>query len=181
VIGLRDTLRERTQDLHGTLDSSLPLLSPALTLEQYVAFLGRMYAWLEPTERMTQDLLADGRFRVRPLRRAPAIVADLADLGGRPAVLDRSIPRLESEAHAVGCCYVLEGSALGGQLIARHLSRTLNLSTERGSRYFRGSGADTGQRWRDVCRALDEYPTISSEPIVDGARRTFQSLIAWLT
>ena len=174
-------LRERTQDLHARLDSSLPLLSPALTLDQYVTFLGRMYAWLEPTERMAADLLARGSFPVRPLRRAPAIEEDLADLGGHPVSVDHSIPRLESEAHAVGCCYVLEGSALGGQLIARHIARTLDLSSERGGRYFRGSGADTGHRWREVCLALDRYPASSPEAVVEGARRTFHSLIAWLT
>jgi heme oxygenase len=172
-------LREATRDLHARLDSSLPLLSPGLTRGQYAAFLARMLAWLEPTETHLAAVLPE---RLPLRRRAGAIDRDLAALGvAKPAAApSTSLPVLASEAQAVGCFYVLEGSALGGQLVSRHVERTLGLTANEGAAYFSGDGAGTGTRWRTVCKALDDYDLERGPDVIDGARRTFSSLISWL-
>jgi heme oxygenase len=90
------------------------------------------------------------------------------------------LPAMECEAHAVGCLYVIEGSALGGQVVSRHIARSLGIDAHNGGRYFSGDGRATGDRWRQVCAALESYDTAEGSVIIDGARRTFCSLTDWL-
>ena len=173
-------LREGTHELHERLDRSLPLMRPGLTRAEYVAFLSRMLAWLEPTE---QRLASALNHLVAVHRRAGRLETDLAALGEPlPASAGTAaLPPLATEADALGCFYVLEGSALGGQIVSRHVERTLGLDARTGAAYFNGDGAATGSRWRAVCRTLDAYPAGPAPAVVDGANGTFRSLLSWLT
>ena len=175
-------LRARTRVLHAQLDASLPLTAPGLTHEQYVACLSAMLAWLRPTERALLQWLP-GRLALAPNRRAPLLETDLGALEApNPADApgDR-IPVLSCEEHAVGCLYVLEGSALGGQVIGRHLVRTLGITATGGGAYFAAQPAATAVRWQRVCAALEAYQSASLPAITDGAQRTFASLLDWMT
>jgi heme oxygenase len=174
-------LRDHTRHLHDALDRSLPLMRPGLTRHEYQAFLAKMLSWLEPTETRLVAWLG-GRFPVRS--RAVLIRRDLTALGaGRQATEAAAAvpPLLESEAHAVGAFYVLEGSALGGRVISRHLQQTLGLTADTGTAYFAGDAGGTGVRWREVCALLDRYAPPSVPSVSEGAARTFVSLLAWLT
>lgn len=80
--------------------------------------------------------------------RGALVRADLAALG----VAERcetpvKLPALPSVAAAFGSLYVLEGSALGGQVIARELARH-GIGPQAGGSYFAGAGPATGARWR---------------------------------
>jgi heme oxygenase len=55
---------------------------------------------------------------------------------------------------AFGSWYVLAGSALGGQVIARQVGASLGLTPDSGAAYFHGWGADTARRWRDFLALL---------------------------
>ena len=135
---LVEELRERTRLLHRTLDHSLPFMSPDLTLQQYTIALSRMYTWWAPTERAVSTLLNDAPISVRLQVRSTALLADLEHLGAavRAEASRDQLPELASEAHAVGALYVLEGSALGGQIISRHLRRQLQLDERTGMSFF---------------------------------------------
>jgi heme oxygenase (biliverdin-IX-beta and delta-forming) len=66
------------------------------------------------------DLVEDWSLR----RRKSAALADLARLRGDPASEAAQMPhplRLESVGQQLGSLYVLEGSRLGGRLLARHV------------------------------------------------------------
>ena len=149
---------------------------------QYTAFLVRMLAWLRPTERLLSDRLSGAAWLLQPPRRAACLETDLSSLGITPAgdAPAAMVPALDCEAHAVGSFYVLEGSALGGQVISRHLTRTLGITATTGGRYFAGDGVATAARWREVCAALESYDSSDVATVTEGARRTFSSLLAWL-
>jgi heme oxygenase (biliverdin-IX-beta and delta-forming) len=192
VASLPVELREQTRALHDALDRALPLMSASLTRPQYVDTLSRMHAWWAPTERRVSSLLSE-RFSLTLRERAGALRRDLDALGvsipDSPDFPDfpdvPAVPPLTCEAHAVGAFYVLEGSALGAPFISRHLSETLGITPATGGSFFGGTSdgdrAATGRRWRDVQSALEQYPADDVSSVVDGARRTFASLHAWLT
>lgn len=93
-------------------------------------------AWIAPRFRrhwLEQDLQCLPGAPASPL--APAVSDLAAALRGNPAVF--------------GSLYVLEGSALGGQLICRQLAGTLSLTPERGAAYFYGHGTATGAMWKE--------------------------------
>ena len=71
------------------------------------------------------------------------------------------LPHLED---SLGALYVLEGAALGGQIIGRHMLKRLGFQ----SRFFR-EGA--GPRWRAFRAALDE--TESYDAVERTAIATF--------
>ncbi|MES2784137.1 MAG: biliverdin-producing heme oxygenase [Pseudomonadota bacterium] len=62
---------------------------------------------------------------------------------------------LASPAALFGSLYVLEGSALGGQVISRRLLQLHGLTADRGAAYFNGHGSDTGRMWRQFRNLLD--------------------------
>ncbi|UUX94334.1 biliverdin-producing heme oxygenase [Aquabacterium sp. J223] len=55
-----------------------------------------------------------------------------------------------------GSLYVMEGSALGGQVLARDLDQRLGLTIDRGSAYFHGFGTATGALWREFRERLEQ-------------------------
>jgi heme oxygenase len=82
-----------------------------------------------------------------------------------------------SEAAAWGSVYVMEGSALGGQVISRTLAQR-GLSPTAGAAYFHGWGEATGAMWREVrgllASRLDSPAAIAQA--CEGARTTFDTL-----
>jgi heme oxygenase len=91
--------------------------------------------------------------------------------------------RLHSPEAAWGALYVVEGSALGGQLIARQLSERLGITAERGGAFFAGWGERTGSRWREFRELLDievagsqaqTQACIGAVDTFDGFSRSFE-------
>jgi heme oxygenase len=89
-------------------------------------------------------------------QRLPLLRLDLAALSAPPLVLpDKAFElALPSLAAAFGSLYVMEGSALGGQVIARQLARQHGIGAENGGAYFEGqvtarlrNGANSGSFW----------------------------------
>ncbi|MCR5870107.1 MULTISPECIES: biliverdin-producing heme oxygenase [unclassified Sphingomonas] len=98
-------------------------------------------------------------------RRAPLIAADLADLDApipAPAALD-----LPNNAAALGAIYVLEGSRLGGALLARNVPMDLP------GRFIRCQPAP--KRWRSLIEVLDGTLTSGDQrdAAVGAARAVF--------
>lgn len=88
---------------------------------------------------------------------------------------------LDSPAQALGSLYVIEGSALGGKIIARRLHEALGLGEATGARFFGGRGEHTGRLWREYGRWLgagiptdDEAATAQA---CEAADRTFAALL----
>lgn len=114
----------------------------------------------------------------------PLLRNDLSQLGlseQRISLLPLAepLPEWKSLPGVLGSLYVMEGSTLGGQVIARHLRSILN--SEAGFSYFHPYGECTGSRWREVQVLLASHSSPDVDPlIVDAANRTFQSIHRWL-
>jgi heme oxygenase (biliverdin-IX-beta and delta-forming) len=108
--------------------------------------------------------------------RRPFLQQDLRALRVAPGTAAR-MPGFASEAAAWGAIYVMEGSALGGQVISRTLARR-GLSPATGAAYFHGWGDATSAMWREV-RGLLASHLDSPRAIAqawEGARATFDAL-----
>jgi heme oxygenase len=75
------------------------------------------------------------------------IRSDLADLGETPSAVDspRSLD-IDGAAAAFGVRYVIEGSALGGAVLARTVQQALGADAP--TRYLNVHGSELGARWR---------------------------------
>ncbi len=81
----------------------------------------------------------------------------------------RSMGRL-----SLGSMYVLEGSTLGGQYIARTVEQNLGLAPGEGDAYFRGYGDQTMVKWAEFRQVLETIPEEHSAIAIDAARVTFE-------
>ena len=179
-----EALRAATRDHHAALEAALDLTAEGLDLAAYRRVLARFYGFhaaLEPRLEAAapwEDL--GWAFDVR--RKLPLLRRDLAALGLDPAALPRcdALPPLAGLQAALGCMYVIEGSTLGGQQLARHFARHLGLEATTGAAYFGSYGAEVGPRWRDFRAFLAERgdPADPAGPI--AAAGTFAALAAWL-
>lgn len=179
-------LRRATADHHRAVEA-VTRLDGDWGLDHYTRVLWGFEAFLKHWEPAMQAALPH---RLRPWfasrSRMPFLQADL-DLLGRPApppegqdAALRPWPRLSSPAAAMGSLYVLEGSALGGQLIARRLRERHGRGAGEGGAYFTGWAARTGEMWRQFRAELaaelgDDEAAIAQA--CEGAVDTFRALI----
>ncbi len=124
----------------GTLDST----------ERYGRYLRGLAAFRAAVEPALGEKGAPGDWMPQPI--ALLLAADMSDLNLDPA------PRLPVAAPAcpsqrLGFSYVLEGSALGAQILRRQ-ARALGFDAGHGARHL---AAQTTQpeRWRGFCRHLE--------------------------
>lgn len=143
----------------------------AAVLQVFDAFLA---AW-EPAAAAALPLRWQGWLQQRSRR--PFLQQDLRALGIPRAGASGPVPTLPNAAAAWGSVYVLEGSALGGQLITRNLAEA-GLRPDAGAAYFHGWGEATGSMWHDfrelLAAQLAEPAALAAA--CDAACRTFDTL-----
>ncbi len=177
-----DALRRATASQHSALEALLQL-ETSLDLQRYVTVLRGFEVFLrewEPHIRSTLSAALVPRFDQH--RRLHLVRRDLVALNAAPASDDSfGISRrleLPDVPAALGSWYVLAGSALGGQVIARHVLPSLGITAEAGGGYFYGWGQDTGRRWREFLLLLEQtVPAASCDSAAQAAQTTFDLLI----
>ncbi len=180
---LRDRLRCETRQQHQALESRLDLLRQDFQLSELTQLLERHYGYYRPCERQIADLPGPFQQFLEPRRKLPLLDQDLQDLGHTGVSLatipDCALPPLDSVATALGRWYVLEGSTLGGQLLARHFEQRFHLSS--GLSFFRSYGAEVGPMWQSCCQWLDEHSSPETDDAaIHSANETFATLSGWL-
>jgi len=136
-------LRAATHAAHARLNR-LPRLAALargeLGLEEYGRLLAdyhRLYAGLDPCLSGCDGYVP----------RLPWLAADLDHLK-HPLAPPLTFACPADAAARIGLRYVIEGSSLGGAVIAARVRETLDLDATRGARFFHGHGDETGPRWR---------------------------------
>jgi heme oxygenase (biliverdin-IX-beta and delta-forming) len=155
-------LRAATNDLHRELDQALGLADAGVTREKYVAFLRGSLAALDAIEPQLRDFGEGEAISRRELLRE-----DLRSLGcptsfgARAEIAEIGSVEIASVAAAFGARYVIEGSALGGAVLARSFDAGLQLRGE-SQRYLTLHGARLGERWREFCAELEGFGTMAT-------------------
>jgi heme oxygenase len=166
------------------------LMAPDLTRAEYVGLLARLFghhAAAEAALAAAVGLLPQALQLGRRLARTALLAGDLRALGlpqREVAALPRcAMPPMDGAEQAWGLLYVLEGSALGGQMIARHLLALFGLDAGSGAAGLVPHGPDSGALWRDFKALLDaagEAGTVEPEAVVEAANAAFARLDAWV-
>jgi heme oxygenase len=180
-------LRAGTRDAHEGLERGSWLNGPDLGIEQYRRGLAAFLGIHRPLEPAIARALAAAGVSAPWTPRAPLLARDLGDLGMTPALLARvpdcpTVPRIGELGAALGCLYVLEGSTLGGQVLARELHRRLGVGPGAGGAYFDGYGPRTKSHWRAFTEALERASAradLSLGAAVSAAVATFHAFATW--
>lgn len=172
-------LRQATSSLHHEVEHRIDFLSPDLTLSRYVRILQAFHAFFAPAEaEMAARCPAEHRDLWAGRERAHRLLDDLAALGAAPTDTGSSewcVPDVSGEGRWLGALYVLEGSTLGGQVISRHLEGHFGWRDGCGYSFFQGHGPHTGEKWREVVKALESHSAVNNQ-IVFGAHQTFNQM-----
>jgi heme oxygenase len=187
--GVLAQLRASTRAEHERIEQLLRLTEP-MDLARYARVIAGFDEFLAAWEPRLQAALPErlqpwfGQRLRRPLARADrdwlhAVAALPPSRAAVAASVVASLP-LDDLAQGFGSMYVIEGSSLGGRVIAPHLQATLGLEAGRGASYFHGFGVDAAPMWSDF-RAVAALEIGDAAPAVaracTSARRTFEALI----
>lgn len=127
--------------------------------------------------RIDQDLAALGRPAADPgagpESGAAANAAATVTRATRPAPAEPML--LASLAEGLGCLYVVEGSSLGGRVIAERARAALGPGLP--TAFFADPDRRIGQEWRALRATLDSFGAgtnaAAGQTVIDAARRTF--------
>lgn len=171
-------LRSDTADLHAAVEGATGLPQSVQSREDYCALLTQLLRFHVSAESALGAEAWSLRWAglgidLSRYRRSSLLVDDLTVLGVRlPCPAEPAPLGVSTFPAALGCLYVVEGSALGGRVIAPAIRRQLG---DVPASFFDSAGREHPSPWRDLRRALQQYG--ESEPdhddVVDGARMTF--------
>jgi heme oxygenase (biliverdin-IX-beta and delta-forming) len=168
VSPLRERLRAATKAAHHRIDHHpllAPLVSPQLSLEHYQRILQTLFWFHDPLQATLEVACAhfQGSESFPPSDRRTWLLQDLNFFKVEPIVEGHPLtdwrgPALSANAELVGALYVVEGSTLGGQVIARQLQENFGYRAVSGARLFNGHGVNTMLRWNNFWRYADLCP-----------------------
>jgi heme oxygenase len=186
-------LKEETRPHHDQIERN-PLMArvmqPDLTLPEYQQVLARLYGFHRPVEThlaawSAWDTLG---FDYDARRKAALLAHDLHVLGLPPEAvaalpLCTHLPVLNTPEQVLGCLYVLEGSTLGGHVIARQLGRTLGIDAARGAAFYTSYGNQIGPMWKALGQRINTWTEtlgLDAEQMIGAAAETFHCMDAWM-
>jgi heme oxygenase len=162
VLSLRGTLRSATAGAHAALDGALMPPGTCWTRDRYVAFLQATLAVVSAAEPAVAAVLPAFAPCGTPTR-ASRLRDDLVALGQRAlAPPSPALAHVPGAAAAYGTAYVLEGSQLGGRVIAGHVAEALALGDE-ALGYLRPPGVAAGAQWKAFVADLDAFGAAAGE------------------
>ena len=186
---LLERLRTATAESHTNIEANpvlSRLLAADLTRAEYKKSVERYYGYFAPLE----ELLAsceEWTQRVPHFAsrlRSARLKADLETLGLSDQEISAlplcsQFPPLSNYGSFLGTLYVLEGSNLGGRLIAKHLG-TFAFAQSAHS-FFSSDPAATSTNWKSFLALLNE-PVSETESLsaLQNATMTFTSLDLWM-
>lgn len=177
-------LKQETSVAHQRAEQALhPLLSSIRSAQDYARMLRMFYGFFFPLQQsiahhVTEDALED----VRERRSADLILDDLRalNISLQSTDLCTLLPRIDTLPSAMGALYVMEGSTLGGRMIANMLLRNPDFPVPDGAlHFFRGYGEDTGLKWKTFLQAINLFDE-DTEAIVRAANETFSTFSNWI-
>ncbi|MEO6136096.1 MAG: biliverdin-producing heme oxygenase [Ginsengibacter sp.] len=108
-------------------------------------------------------------------RKATALHSDLILLSASlPIKLEsQNLPTIENSLQALGALYVMEGSTLGGQVIAKMILN--KLPEEKAFSFFKSYGEKTNEMWNFFKATIDAIDLTKDEMdiVIESANETF--------
>jgi heme oxygenase len=176
-------VKEATQENHKETEKLLlPRLNSIKSKQDYAAILRMFYGYFFPLENIIQASITPLQLHdIAERRNAGTILRDLASIqeAASGIMLCENLPAISSAAQAFGALYVMEGSTLGGKIIARMLLKNAAFPVpEDALHFFSGYRDDTGPKWKAFLEALNKQTAI--EEITTSANETFFYLKSWM-
>lgn len=183
---LRDEIRAATHAEHEDLEGHMDLMRPDFELKEYAGLLQKYHAFYRALEQFLLGRAAQSSgfagFYCRDRLKTAWLASDLKALDAEvdaPAdtlLQERLAASFASEQRLLGALYVIEGSMLGGSVLAKQFRKRFDLAPEAGLMFFTGYGSETRGKWLATLELLAQFdhdPAARREA-VEGARGMFR-------
>jgi heme oxygenase len=177
-------LRVATRDQHACCEQAVDLTRWLGTIEGYVRLLRVFLVFHDSVVPALGDVSTVAPLSLtRRLRgRAARCRADRAVLGvpDGPNSHPTLVAELPGLARQLGAWYVIEGSALGGTVIAHHARRSLPAAADALS-FLSGDGSSSAANWREFCRFADgcnDEADLAFSELQSGAESAFDFFLS---
>ncbi|MEO8402330.1 MAG: biliverdin-producing heme oxygenase [Gammaproteobacteria bacterium] len=157
---LRQRLKKETHNLHKKIEQTSlfkKILLQEISLCDYHLLIQKFYDFITPCEALIDSLPCKSIIENR--KKQPWLEQDLHALKIStkndthfPKCIH--LPALYDCEQVYGYLYVMEGATLGAQVITKMLKTQLQITSDRGGRYFYGYGDMTKVMWNDFCLNL---------------------------
>jgi heme oxygenase len=177
---LHEELRKRTSDAHQALETKLlTIIRDIKSTSDYVSFLKLMYGYYAAIEEKLDTYIP--QMGIEHRRTPGRLLDDLRQYEHTSEVLFcRDLPVIDSFAAALGGMYVVEGSTLGGPIIARLIASQLGLNDNSTLTFFAGQ-PESSQSWnafkKNFSRPFEEVEKVS---LIRAANHTFVTFSNWI-
>lgn len=187
---LHRKLQELTKPFHTKIETNvfaLKLKNKTLTMDDYIEWLQKMYFFHRPIEQTVAGFVEFAEYGVELSSRfrADAALCDLDRLGiafDKNIKIDVRIPSVTSFTEALGVMYVLEGSTLGGKVIAGMLNELFSDCQPLPTDYFYSRGENLIPMWMTYVEALNRFDINGQDTdiLINSACETYSKLNDWL-
>lgn len=172
-------LKEQTKQQHDDTEAKLQsqkIFDKSYTLDDYKTLLIHNYQLISRYEPQIQEQLKGYPELKLDLRsKIDALKVDLNNLNIETEN-ENPTQNLENEAEAFGALYVMEGSTLGGNVIAKQLKKNPEFENVEFN-YFGVYGENTGPYWQEFKSIIDEKITEEQyNDCVTGAKKAYHLL-----
>ncbi|MBF04795.1 MAG: hypothetical protein CMP76_16055 [Flavobacterium sp.] len=177
-------LKEETKLFHSSVEKVLIAeLKEIATKDAYGELLLKLYNFYESIEsklhnEITEMIVPD----IKSRKHVHHLKHDLYSIDYEiKGIHNNFASKITNLSYALGVLYVIEGSTLGGKIIANLLKRQLNLDDCSEVSYFNSYGEATDEMWNNFKQYIatsEEF--IDKDEMVLGAKETFEALRIWL-
>lgn len=182
---LLERLKIETREAHDRIENAIDLDRRIASREAYRDLLIRFYGFHRAWEDEAAEMAPDRAF-FQSRCKTQLLARDLEALGLKSDDIIR-LPQcrplmpLPAPEAVLGSMYVVEGSTLGGAVIARQVEKRLGFTGETGCAYFRSYGRDVAVMWKSLgAMLLESSSPEADDVIVESARKTFAVMHDWL-
>lgn len=182
---LLERLKTETREAHDRIENAIDLDRRIASREAYRDLLIRFYGFHRAWEDEAADKAPDRAF-FQSRCKTRLLARDLEALGLKSEDIIR-LPQcrplmpLPAPEAVLGSMYVVEGSTLGGAVIARQVEKRLGFTAETGCAYFRSYGRNVAVMWKSLgAKLLEASSPEADDVIVESAQKTFTVMHDWL-
>ncbi|WP_066440318.1 biliverdin-producing heme oxygenase [Chryseobacterium sp. CCH4-E10] len=174
-------LKQNTASYHDAAEklfNSAKIFNKTFTLEDYKKIIHTNYLMLLHSEDKIFEELKDysEKLKLSDRKKLPLIEKDLKSLLLEKSVADHEL-ELISQHEALGAMYVIEGSTLGGNVIAKQLSKTEGFDGITFN-FFGCYHENTGAMWKNFKETIDaEVHEKKYDEVLSGAKKLYTFLL----
>lgn len=184
-ISCSKNLKLETKGVHSDAEKLIiKKLTMINSVDDYIKFLKLYFGFFNPLEILTRKYISEEVLKdISERGNTNKIIDDIETCAGDNTILSApSLPEVTNVLQAFGVMYVMEGSTLGGQIIAKMLRDKDIKIPNNGLSFFEGYKENTMTMWRSFTACVDENFQTDEEinPIVLSAKNTFTKMKEWI-